>query len=144
MPANQRRPAPPAIHETTSRSASRHHTSGGLAKQTLGVHSVLVAQAFRPANDAVSRRPSGLPVVFMKRTLALVTMSLAVWCGLATNGGAAQQPPAAPAQPPGRGGGRGGPAVVSPQIESDGRVTFRILAPNATAVSVGGDINGSL
>src|SRR6476646_98496 len=56
-------------------------------------------------------------------------------------------PPAsqAPATPPaGRGGGRGGPAVVSPQIEADRRVTFRILAPNAAAVTVGGDINGSL
>src|SRR6478672_2235893 len=63
----------------------------------------------------------------------------------------AQQQPAAPpasqtpATPPaGRGGGRGGPAVVSPQIETDRRVTFRILAPNAAAVTVGGDINGSL
>jgi enterochelin esterase-like enzyme len=56
----------------------------------------------------------------------------------------AQQVPAA--QPPpagaGRGGGRGGPAVVSPQIEPDGRVTFRILAPQATTVTVGGDIGG--
>jgi enterochelin esterase family protein len=51
----------------------------------------------------------------------------------------AAQAPAAPAQ--GRGGG---PGVVSPQIGSDGRVTFRILAPNATTVTVGGDINGSL
>ena len=51
----------------------------------------------------------------------------------------AAQAPAAPAQ--GRGGG---PVVVSPQIGSDGRVTFRILAPNATTVTVGGDINGSL
>ena len=33
---------------------------------------------------------------------------------------------------------------VSPQIESDGRVTFRLQAPNATTVTVGGDINGSL
>jgi len=33
---------------------------------------------------------------------------------------------------------------VSPQIETDGRVTFRILAPNATSVTVGGDISGSL
>jgi enterochelin esterase-like enzyme len=57
-------------------------------------------------------------------------------------------PPAAtsqaPAAPAGRGGGRGGPAIVSPQIESDGRVTFRIMAPQATTVTVGGDINGSL
>jgi enterochelin esterase-like enzyme len=54
----------------------------------------------------------------------------------------ASQAPAAPGQ--GRGGGRGGPAVVSPQIEADGRVIFRVLAPNATTVTVGGDINGSL
>ena len=53
------------------------------------------------------------------------------------------QPAAAP-QAPGRGGGRGGPVVVSPQLESDRRVTFRVLAPNATTVTVGGDINGSL
>jgi enterochelin esterase-like enzyme len=57
-------------------------------------------------------------------------------------GGALQAPPTAPG--PGRGGGRGGPAVVSPQIEADGRVTFRIFAPQATTVTVGGDINGSL
>jgi len=42
------------------------------------------------------------------------------------------------------GPGRGGPAVVSPQIEADGRVTFRVLAPQATSVTVTGDINGSL
>ncbi len=48
----------------------------------------------------------------------------------------------APAQAPvpGRGRGRGGPAVVSPQIESDGRVTFRIYAPQASSVTVTGDI----
>jgi enterochelin esterase-like enzyme len=50
----------------------------------------------------------------------------------------------APAAPGGRGGGRGGPAIVSPQIEADGRVTFRIMAPLATTVSVGGDISGGL
>ena len=52
------------------------------------------------------------------------------------------------AQPPtvgrGRGGGRGGPAVVSPQIESDGRVTFRIYAPQASAVTVTGDLGQGL
>ena len=59
-----------------------------------------------------------------------------------------QQPPSQPAPPAAaagaRGGQRGGPQVVSPQIEPDGRVTFRILAPNATSVTVGGDITGSL
>lgn len=42
------------------------------------------------------------------------------------------------------GPGRGGPAVASPQIEADGRVTLRILAPQASTVTVTGDINGSL
>ena len=55
----------------------------------------------------------------------------------------ATQPPATPPGP-GRGGGRGGPAIVSPQIEPDGRVTFRLLAPQASAVTITGDINGSL
>jgi hypothetical protein len=49
------------------------------------------------------------------------------------------------AQPPvpggGRAGGRGGPQVVSPQIESDGGVTLRIYAPNASAVSFTGDLS---
>ncbi|MEO8076257.1 MAG: alpha/beta hydrolase-fold protein [Acidobacteriota bacterium] len=56
------------------------------------------------------------------------------------------QAPAAPTQAPaqGRGGGRGGPALVSPQLGADGRVTFRVMAPQATAVTVGGDVNGSL
>lgn len=52
------------------------------------------------------------------------------------------QPPA-----PGRGrgnGGRGGPAIVSPQIESDGRVTLRIYAPRASAVTVTGDLSQGL
>jgi len=47
----------------------------------------------------------------------------------------------APARPP---QGRGGLVVVSPQIDADHRVTFRLLAPNATMVTVGGDISGSL
>jgi len=55
------------------------------------------------------------------------------------------QPPANSAAPGrGRGPGRGGPAVVSPQIETDGRVTFRIYAPQASTVTVNGDIAGGL
>jgi enterochelin esterase family protein len=50
---------------------------------------------------------------------------------------AAAQPPAPPAAagqaPAGRGGQRP-PAVVSPDVLGDGRVTFRIYAPNATSV----------
>jgi enterochelin esterase-like enzyme len=54
---------------------------------------------------------------------------------------AAQTPPPQGGQAPaGRGGFRPGPAVVSPQIEPDGRVTFRILAPNAASVTVAGDV----
>jgi enterochelin esterase family protein len=63
------------------------------------------------------------------------------------------QAPAAPAAPAGQGAaaasraagpGRGGAAVVSPEILADGRVTFRVAAPQATAVTVTGDINGGL
>jgi enterochelin esterase-like enzyme len=52
----------------------------------------------------------------------------------------AQQPPvtppagaAAPA-PAGRGGGRGAPPIKSPEVAADGRVTFRLRAPNAKEV----------
>ena len=86
----------------------------------------------------------------MPRPQALLTIALGLFCGLVAVA-QVQPPQPAPAAPqapatpgPGRGGGRGGPAVVSPQIEADGRVTFRVLAPNATTVTVGGDINGSL
>ena len=43
--------------------------------------------------------------------------------------------PAAAPQAPGR-GGRGAPAVRSPEVAADGRVTFRLRAPNAQAVVV--------
>jgi enterochelin esterase-like enzyme len=54
----------------------------------------------------------------------------------------AQQPAApssAAAGPPAggqRGGGRGAPPVKSPEIAADGRVTFRLRAPNAREVAV--------
>jgi enterochelin esterase family protein len=55
----------------------------------------------------------------------------------------AQQPPAAPtpeaavpaAGPGARGGGRGAPPIRSPEVGEDGRVTFRLRGPNATAVA---------
>jgi len=51
----------------------------------------------------------------------------------------AQPPAAAPAagQPAAGRGGRGpaGPVVVSPEVLSDGRVTFRVLAPDAVKVT---------
>jgi enterochelin esterase family protein len=79
-------------------------------------------------------------------------ISLCIFCGIIAVAQVPQQTtsspattPQAPGVPgPGRGGGRGGPVVVSPQLEADGRVTFRLLAPNATTVTVGGDVNGSL
>lgn len=81
------------------------------------------------------------------RTRKLTAVLWLAFCGVM----AAQTPPPAGGQggqvtgaPGARGGFRPGPAVVSPQIEPDGRVTFRILAPNARNVTVGGDINGSL
>lgn len=69
----------------------------------------------------------------------MVTRAIAVTLGAALMGAAlVGQVPGA-----GRGGGRGGgPVVVSPQIETDGRVTFRILAPQASTVTVGGDLSG--
>ena len=39
------------------------------------------------------------------------------------------------AQPAAGRGGRGGPAVVSPEVLADGRVTFRVLAPDANKVA---------
>src|SRR5215510_12649332 len=51
-------------------------------------------------------------------------------------------PPAAPAAaaPQAGRGGRGAPPVKSPEVAADGRVTFRLRAPNAkeVAVSMGG------
>jgi len=55
----------------------------------------------------------------------------------------AQQPAAAPAAAPGRGPGRGFAALVSPEVAPDGRVTFRLRAPNAKEVYVTGVVQGS-
>jgi enterochelin esterase-like enzyme len=76
-------------------------------------------------------------------------LALAASVAFLTTALVAQAPPPAaptPQNPPPAAAGRGGrgPAVVSPQIEADGRVTFRVQAPQATTVTVGGDINGSL
>ena len=56
----------------------------------------------------------------------------------------AQQATPPPAQP-GRGGrGPQGPVVVSPEVQPDRHVIFRILAPQAESVRlVGGDIPGN-
>ena len=53
--------------------------------------------------------------------------------------------PGTPGQGAGRGvGGRGGPSVVSPQVLADGRVTFRLAAPNAQQVNVTGVPGGTI
>ncbi len=56
----------------------------------------------------------------------------------------AAQTPAAqpPAAPQGRGGGRGGPAVVSPEVNADKSVTLRFRAPNAKEVTLIGELDG--
>ena len=64
-------------------------------------------------------------------------------------GASVGQAAAAPAGAPGQGrgpgfGGRGGPAVVSPEVQADGRVTFRLVAPNAQQVSVTGMPGGAI
>lgn len=70
----------------------------------------------------------------MRYAIAILTLATAAWA----------QPPAAPAAQPGRGGrGPQGPVVVSPEVAA-GKITFRILAPNAQAVKLmGGDIPGN-
>jgi enterochelin esterase family protein len=51
--------------------------------------------------------------------------------------------PGAPAQAPGaRGGGRGGPQLVSPEVKADNTVTFRFRAPNAKEVRLIGELDG--
>jgi len=71
----------------------------------------------------------------MNRRLYLRIVLAAVVTGLA---------PAAFAQPPaGRGGGTPQPQVTSPELSTDRRITFRILAPQAQAIRLAaGDIPG--
>jgi enterochelin esterase-like enzyme len=62
-------------------------------------------------------------------------------------GNARQAPATAPggqAAPPaqGRGGGRGGPPIVSPEVHPDKTVTLRFRAPNAKSVELIGEIEG--
>ncbi len=67
------------------------------------------------------------------RILATVLLAICV---------SAQTPTPPPAGAPGR-GGRGMPALVSPEVASDGRVTFRLRAPNAKEVYVTGVVPGT-
>jgi enterochelin esterase family protein len=50
-------------------------------------------------------------------------------------------PPAGAPAPGGRGGGRG-PQFVSPEVGADRTITFRYNAPNATQVTVSGELDG--
>jgi enterochelin esterase-like enzyme len=69
-------------------------------------------------------------------TFRFMTVSAAV---LVLGSLALAQPPA-----PARSPGRGGPVFTSPEIEKDGRVTFRMFAPLASAVTITGDISQGL
>jgi enterochelin esterase-like enzyme len=61
----------------------------------------------------------------------------------ALNAQTPQTPPAGtPPAPQGRGGGRGGPPVVSPEVHADRAVTFRFRAPNAKEVTLIGELDG--
>jgi enterochelin esterase family protein len=68
-------------------------------------------------------------------------MATMAWAQGAPPAGA---PPAGapPAGGGGRGGGRGGPQIVSPEIGADKTITFRYMAPNATNVTLSGEIGG--
>jgi len=55
---------------------------------------------------------------------------------------AGQATPPAPPAPQGRGGGRGGPPVVSPEGNTDKSVTLRYRAPNAKEVTLIGELDG--
>lgn len=72
----------------------------------------------------------------MSRTHLIRTVAALFFFSLACVASAQDRP----AQPP-RGRGRQGPNVVSPEVQPDRSVIFRILAPKATAVSLNaGDI----
>jgi enterochelin esterase family protein len=81
----------------------------------------------------------------MVRRLALSVLAC-VLVAFAVQGQTPAQPPAggtAPQpQPPARGGGRGGPQLVSPEVHADRTVTFRFRAPKANAVTVIGELDG--
>ena len=61
-------------------------------------------------------------------SISIAVTLLAVWAGTAS----------LPAQAP----GRGGPQIVSPQVDADRTIMFRFLAPNARQVTVSGELDG--
>jgi enterochelin esterase-like enzyme len=74
----------------------------------------------------------------MAAMLAVGAVSAQTPAGQAPPAGQAGAPPA----PQGRGGGRGGPPVVSPEIHADKSVTLRFRAPNAKEVTLIGELDG--
>ena len=68
----------------------------------------------------------------------IIGFSLALLTTLATVGVMAQAPATRPAPGAGRGRQFGAPPVRSPEVGADSTVTFRLRAPNATAVTVRG------
>ena len=78
--------------------------------------------------------------------IALIAASITsgTMAGHATQDRPAQPAAAAPAAPPQGRGGPPGPVVLSPEVQPDRRVTFRLLAPQAEDVSLRGtDIPGN-
>ena len=73
-----------------------------------------------------------------------IVLSACVAFGQAPATPPAGAPGAAPGVGRGTGGGRGGrgPQVVSPQIGSDGTITFRYLDASATKITVSGELGG--
>src|SRR5262245_11822003 len=72
---------------------------------------------------------------------AVVTLSLGVMSAQTPATPPAGQAGAAP-PPQGRGGGRGGPPVISPEVKDDKTVTLRYRAPNAKEVTLIGELDG--
>ena len=78
--------------------------------------------------EALVQIPSYEPGGYSLKTyIAFVILTLGVF----SQSGGAQQPPGPPANPTA--------AVRSPEVHPDGRVTFRMLAPKASEVSVSGE-----
>ena len=72
--------------------------------------------------------------LFVLFVLTLLAPSLPAWQQPAPPA-TTPQPPAEAPPGPGRGRGRGAAAVKSPEVLADGRVTFRLRAPNAREVA---------
>jgi enterochelin esterase-like enzyme len=79
-----------------------------------------------------------------RQCLLPIVLLVAFWPSAMLTAQQPATPPAptgAPAAAGPRGGGRGAPPVKSPELNADGRVTFRLRAPNAkeVAVALGGN-----